>query len=432
MNQRPATPSQISYAQHLVAQAVQGLRGIPGWLPKHEAPSPEEIAALDGNGISELIDTLKARKPFRVESYGNGTARVIKKAYDPNSEGVKIALRDFPTGAKILLEVLDYTGPLGPPYDVQRAWMRTVVLGDLVSQWVLMTRDIHGKERAVAQAVKAMRITRTKDIYGWIKKNTGVLKLLVEAISWKERDKDTNPGVFKIAPFIVHDTVGLNEVKRKAVQTLVEVASRELKSSKFSQVLYGDIQIVGNISKTNTLAWYNYTSDDVFLRPETKFGPGDVRSLIHELGHRFWFKFATSSVQGTWNQHYSDILYSSGNVQMPKPGDVLDMPIQGQKEPAIIQGITFDKVLLSGGYFIPLKKVREHFRAKARFPTVYASTSAAEYFAEAFANYVLGNLDSPFKEHFERIVLEGGPAKEEISISKSARRVALRYLGQES
>lgn len=365
-----------------------------------------------------------------VESYGNG---ISKKAYDPTTGGVQLALRDFQGAVKSFYALLQPTeSPWLRSYDIHNTWNRVVTLGEIVAQWVLMTRDIHGRERAVAQAIKAMRITRTKDIPGWIKKNTGVLKLLVDALSWKERDKENNPGVFKIAPFIVHDAVGLSAAQRKAVQALIEVASRELKSSKFSQVLYGDIQIVGNISKSNTLAWYNFKEDDVFIRPETKFGPANVRSLIHELGHRFWFKFTTSSVQGTWNRHYENLRYSSGAVQMPKPGEVLDLAITGKKEPSVVKEITYDKVILTNGYYIPLKKLRELLQARASFPTVYSSTSPAEYFADAFALYVLGKLDSPFKEHFERIVLEGGPAKEEISLSKSARRVALRYLVQES
>lgn len=93
MNPRPTTPSQISYAQHLVDQAVRGLRGIPGWLPKNEAPSPEEIAALDGNGISELIDTLKARKPFTVRQYGNGTAQIKLKSASAFASAERVAAR---------------------------------------------------------------------------------------------------------------------------------------------------------------------------------------------------------------------------------------------------------------------------------------------------------------------------------------------------
>jgi len=70
---KPASSSQISFVKHLIDQAVSGIKNVPGWLPKDEAPSDAQIAEMDSLAISTLIDALKARKPFWVERFGNGT-----------------------------------------------------------------------------------------------------------------------------------------------------------------------------------------------------------------------------------------------------------------------------------------------------------------------------------------------------------------------
>ena len=77
---KPASSSQVSYAKSLIGQAVSGVKGIPGWLSKDEAPSDAQIAEMDTVAISTLIDSLKARKPFEVERFGNGSYRIKRKS----------------------------------------------------------------------------------------------------------------------------------------------------------------------------------------------------------------------------------------------------------------------------------------------------------------------------------------------------------------
>jgi hypothetical protein len=77
---KPASPSQVSYTKHLIDQAVSGVKGVPGWLSKDEAPSEKQLADMDADAISALIDSLKARKPFEVERFGNGSYRVHRKS----------------------------------------------------------------------------------------------------------------------------------------------------------------------------------------------------------------------------------------------------------------------------------------------------------------------------------------------------------------
>lgn len=77
---KPASPSQISYAKSLIEQGTRGLRGVPAWLSPEDAPTDKQLAEMDGNAISTLIDSLKSRKPFEVERYGGGGYKVVRKA----------------------------------------------------------------------------------------------------------------------------------------------------------------------------------------------------------------------------------------------------------------------------------------------------------------------------------------------------------------
>lgn len=83
---KPASPSQISYAKALIEQGIRGLRGIPGWLNPDDAPTDAQLATMDSVSISDLIDSLKSRKPFKVERYGNGAYKIVRKATDHNHQ----------------------------------------------------------------------------------------------------------------------------------------------------------------------------------------------------------------------------------------------------------------------------------------------------------------------------------------------------------
>jgi len=65
--------AQIQYVKTLLDQARRG-----GWLG-NMAPSDETLAAMDALAVSNLIDMLKNKKPFKVNQYGNGQYAVLPK-----------------------------------------------------------------------------------------------------------------------------------------------------------------------------------------------------------------------------------------------------------------------------------------------------------------------------------------------------------------
>lgn len=81
----PATSGQISYAKSLIEQGLKGIPAtrrspeVPAWIQRKDVPTDAQIAKMDSAAISVLIDSLKSRKPFKVERYGNGGFKIVPK-----------------------------------------------------------------------------------------------------------------------------------------------------------------------------------------------------------------------------------------------------------------------------------------------------------------------------------------------------------------
>jgi hypothetical protein len=52
-------------------------------------------------------------------------------------------------------------------------------------------------------------------------------------------------------------------------------------------------------------------------------------------------------------------------------------------------------------------KILQNQASRAKFPTAYAAKNDEEHFAEAFAMYVIGDLDPQHREAFESIIVKG-------------------------
>jgi hypothetical protein len=87
----------------------------------------------------------------------------------------------------------------------------------------------------------------------------------------------------KIGPFDVsfdHE----NEGERQAIENLIERAVQTLGSAGFGDYLYGKIFVVSKL-KGRTVADYHPSDDSIRLSHKAK-GKEDLRTFIHEIGHR--------------------------------------------------------------------------------------------------------------------------------------------------
>lgn len=280
-----------------------------------------------------------------------------------------------------------------------------------LADWVIQTRSIPaGKSKAVELAARLVtNIARVPtDAVAWYGKNSGKLDLLLEAAQWGERastESDDNLEVATVGPFKVHNTIGANAKQLGEIKGIVENAVRSLGTTlDFRKVLYGDVFIVGQLKQSTTLAWYSVTEDDVYVRSLMKKGIDSLKSLTHELGHRYWFKFFPTDAKQRVLKLYYDL--GSQRPELPdlKVGDLLPVEVRGAKGPITIVSRTGLTLGLSTGGAVSMMDVQKFLRNKAVFPTVYAAKNVEEFFAECFAFYTMGTLKPDLAAQFEAAI----------------------------
>lgn len=291
---------------------------------------------------------------------------------------------------------------------VGRIWLSLVTNARVVGDWILNTRAIpQGKAKALEMSLRPLAKTRTNDMAKWWTANEKYMRFLVEAIQWPERTENTSevPEIISVPPFKVHNTLHLMGDKLKAARSLVEKAVSDLKAHpRLARVMYGDIYLVGKLREGNTLAWYRVSTDDLYVRAETKYGFGDTHSLLHELGHRYWYKFLNSAQQRDWSMWFYRVKHN-GKAALPQPGEVVDISFKGVKPPAIVKSVTSDFLeLANNGLRYPLDKIMSVLNQKANYPSQYSAKNEEEYFAECFGFYAMGVLKDPHKSFFESLV----------------------------
>ena len=301
-------------------------------------------------------------------------------------------------------------------------WQGVILAGRPLIDAVMTMKEIPaGKTKAVELLARLFTTSRRapESLFKWLKLHGERLVFLNQAPDWKDKvegGEDTLQ-MFKVGPFTVHNTIGIDEKKLKTVKATFEKAIRDIHSLKvpgIDKVLYGDVYIVAKIMQARTLAFYRPQSDEVFIRPFLKVGDGEVHNLIHELGHRYLRKFASREMIAQWERHWSDLRYKTTTVEMPKVGDVLPVPLRGAKTPPIITGIEPGaRLLLDTGGFVDWMALRKMLKTNAtagHYPTPYSATSADEHFCEALALKAEGRLAGEHMNIFEQIVERGEPA----------------------
>jgi hypothetical protein len=294
-------------------------------------------------------------------------------------------------------------------------WGRIIIHAQQIARWIVETRSIPpGKAKAVELAARAVEASRTKNIVKWWAKNRRHIATILEAEKWPERGESPREvqELVKVGPFTVHNSLHLDDRKLDTIKSLLTQAETKLRraGSDLARVLYGDVFLVGRLKQPRTLAWYYEAGDDVYLRPHLKVGRGELHNFLHELGHRYWTKFMSGTQKQAWAARHTELGIRRPQVSLPKPGDLLPVPIKGAKEtPTIVKYETDLRgrilVVLSTGAKVSansLWNLMEHEAMARSFPSDYAATKVTEHFPEAFAMHVLGTLPPEHEEFFAR------------------------------
>ena len=300
-------------------------------------------------------------------------------------------------------------------------WLAIITNGEKVVAGVLSVRSIPDKSAKPLEMVYRLMANSRRmpqDVFKWWADNRKRVEFLIEAAeTWPPKTEGTDE-LFTVGPFKVHNTVGAKGSELESLKKGLERVEKAVRSNPvpgFARVLYGDVHVVPRITKAHHAAWYYPGDDSVYLRRTKATGMDEVNALIHELGHRYWHKFASESQKKEWQKVHWRAESKSVDVELPKVGDEIPVAIKGAKGryPTIVAvepGRFRYSIDLGGETFtnsIPTMKVYEFYRERQKatknFPTPYSATSAQEHFCDSVALLAMDNLPNEFAVPFNAI-----------------------------
>lgn len=234
--------------------------------------------------------------------------------------------------------------------------------------------------------------------------------------NWKDLDQSAEEGedFFKIKDVKVRVTSKVTPdiiiQCKEIIQTTINLIDKST-LPRFKEMLNNlQIFIVAG-KKTNTIAYYTFTDDFVYLQHQyikLRGVEDSIHSLIHELGHRYLHKIASLDQKKEWKKLYKQIQSKQWSPEaekfFPQVGDSLsrDFKIDSkQKYPMdVIKEVKYDPrfgqiiyVLESGGIVS-----KSGFRNYLGFPTAYCNDSEDEFFCETLALIHMKKLKPKFED----------------------------------
>ena len=209
---------------------------------------------------------------------------------------------------------------------------------------------------------------------------------------------------------------GFRPDEYQGVIQLLDAASEVIARAGFGQAVYGEVSLESKPGQ-RWAGLYSHRSDDISLNMGVNHRDGSaVYSLVHELGHRVWFKFLSE----TQREHYEDQYFGTAPLRFSLQDREqfwhaweesgwdaraarkrLPVPLQ---EPFAAYLADYKKHGVSpntkGLQISPEMLRRQFVRSDARYivldhkdlssVTDYGQTSVLEDFAEVFAHHCLG------------------------------------------
>lgn len=226
------------------------------------------------------------------------------------------------------------------------------------------------------------------------------LQALADADTWSEvgDSEDAKVGSFTL--------VNQTKVDPKAIVKTLGLAEKLIRQSDIPNVksiLYGPVIIASKLrGKANVKAFYSSSEDTIYLQALKSYSHVVEQTLLHEIGHRYYRKFAKAELKREWDTHHDEVGKSGKKLEEGAIVYLSDGAYEFYKK--ILQGTKMYVALRD-----PVSK--EHigyvdYKVASRsisYPTAYAGVNAEEHFCEAFSMYLLGTLQPEHFAAFERI-----------------------------
>jgi len=246
----------------------------------------------------------------------------------------------------------------------------------------------------------------------------------------------------KVGSFTLVNTGGFSDKVMNEIADVVQKAQAYAKSSGVGKVCYGEVQVTNTINKSNYAAFYLISSDELFIRANIKADRDVVKTVLHELGHRYEHKFLAGKSRDI--EHLYQLLSGQERTRkydrddLPKPGDEITEKGKTYRVVHVLPDRRMGyKVILSQPddprvrASIGIEGYKEMQGEKPRnfdeepnykgYVTDYAKKGGpTENFAEMFAFYCLGRLPVLQSVPFEALLFGRDKA--------AARRVVAAWL----
>lgn len=253
----------------------------------------------------------------------------------------------------------------------------------------------------------------------------GLLDVAKQAIATGKAHSEEGEGAskVKVGPFTLVNTGGFSADQMRHVADLISQAVAHAGRAGFGDVCYGNVQVTNTIgSSSRVLAFYYIEKDEMFVRANVKVTAEIVRTVLHELGHRYEHKFLRGGDRAL------KVLYAIIDGQETKRGFDEKPPQRG--ETAIYKNEEF--VVVSTQWTPNGTKIHMEQKGNPRvkitstmtgwrllhgepardlkdpehlgFVTGYAKKDPSENFAEMFSFYCMGHLPAKQVPLFERAV----------------------------
>lgn len=221
-------------------------------------------------------------------------------------------------------------------------------------------------------------------------------------------DADTWPNVAdsedaKVGSFTL---VNQTKVDPKAIVKTLGLAEKLIRQSDIpnvKSVLYGPVIIATKLKGiANVIAFYSSSEDTIYLQALKSYSDRVEKTLLHEIGHRYYRKFAKAELKREWDTHHDEVGKSGkkleeGAIVYLSDGayEFYEKTLQGTKMYVALRDPVSKKHVGYVDYKVAMRGVG--------YPTPYSATNAEEHFCEAFAMYLLGTLQPEHFAAFERI-----------------------------
>ena len=239
-----------------------------------------------------------------------------------------------------------------------------------------------------------------------------------------EHGTGTGTTSLRVGGFTLINAGGFSANEMKETADTMAIVHKLLVGSGLSKVCYGRVQITRSIGRNhNVLAFYTRGTDDLFVRGKTRSGKATVRTILHELGHRYGFKFLSGKASEIKRLYYQmeattpdkqawklptvgeTVAVAGGEkatvVEVTEGGKKVKYVIEGS-DPPIPRTISLDQWW---NYVDPEVKMRAH-PVLPGFVSNYAKKSPDENFAEMFSFYCMGDLPVNLSGDFEALLFD--------------------------